>query len=162
MQHLGHTLDLGMTELSQIITSSTAGAHALLDVDASCRILSSLTLIHPDSTFVCLGVQDEIQRLGPSVDAMSKDGVMEAIFDQVCLTPVRIVCLCLPPCSQYSSELLVHTWHHLHMIKAALTCIQLPKLGGRSPVTQAVLMKVHRAVNPSLQSDCLMPCMYSL
>lgn len=36
-------------------------------------------------------VQDEIQRLGPSVDALSKDGVMEAIFDQVCPTPVRIV-----------------------------------------------------------------------
>lgn len=29
-------------------------------------------------------VQDEIQRLGPSVDAMSKDGVMEAVLGQVC------------------------------------------------------------------------------
>ncbi len=32
-------------------------------------------------------LQDEIQRLGPSVEALSKDGVMEAILDQVC-TPV--------------------------------------------------------------------------
>ncbi len=28
-------------------------------------------------------MQDEIQRLGPSVDAMSKDGVMEAVLGQV-------------------------------------------------------------------------------
>ncbi len=31
-------------------------------------------------------MQDEMQRLGPSVDAMSKDGVMEAVLGQVCTT----------------------------------------------------------------------------
>ncbi len=34
-------------------------------------------------------VQDEIQRLGPSVDAMSKDGVMEAVLGQVCTTHIH-------------------------------------------------------------------------
>ena len=34
-------------------------------------------------------VQDEIQKLGPSVDAMSNDGVMEAVLGQVSKTHIH-------------------------------------------------------------------------
>ena len=34
-------------------------------------------------------VQDDIQKLGPSVDAMSNDGVMEAVLGQVSKTHIH-------------------------------------------------------------------------
>lgn len=43
---------------------------------------------------ICWGVvQDEIQRLGPSVEALSKDGVMDTILTKVIIPPFFLACL---------------------------------------------------------------------
>lgn len=56
-------------------------------------------------------MQDEIQRLGPSVEALTKDGVIDTILTKVTIFRYFLLPSCLPAClSVFLSGFLFLVW----------------------------------------------------
>lgn len=68
-------IELHLTAQMPVWSTILCWSFGVLYLSYLCRFYAALRLLGV--------VQDEIQRLGPSVEALSKDGVMEAILTQV-------------------------------------------------------------------------------